>query len=158
MTTKVRLRNPNRQIVFRETPNYPKRFLKHRENHLRHFWRIWKHLVIGSPCKSRSVMQHLIDLSWHHVLHMWQTDTFVLGLVLSCSHLQTDLQTHRMWVTSLWEPEVMVIAMKTNSIQKDCWFYWQRWNKRSRSSNRANLIEVPLQSNDELTMNEEVFY
>ena len=48
--TKVRLRHSNREIVFRATPNYPNRLLKHNENHLIHFWRIWKHLVVGCSC------------------------------------------------------------------------------------------------------------
>ena len=50
VTTKVRLRHSKREIVFRATPNYPNRLLKHNENHLIHFWRIWKHLVVGCPC------------------------------------------------------------------------------------------------------------
>ena len=43
-------RYPNRWIDFRATPNWPNRPLKHRENHLRYFWRIWKHSVVGCPC------------------------------------------------------------------------------------------------------------
>ena len=49
VTTKVLLRHPNRQIVFRATPNQPNRLLKHRENHLRHFWRLWNYQVVGCP-------------------------------------------------------------------------------------------------------------
>ena len=50
VTIKVPPRYPNRWIVFRATPNWPNRPLKHRENHLRYFWRIWKHSVVGCPC------------------------------------------------------------------------------------------------------------
>ena len=50
VTTKVRLRHSKREIVFRATPNYPNRLLKHNENHLIHFWRIWKHSVVGCSC------------------------------------------------------------------------------------------------------------
>ena len=53
--------------------------------------------------------------------------------------------------------EVMVIGIKTNSILVILSGCKQRRNKRSRSLNKPNLIEVPLQSNDELTMNEEIF-
>ena len=65
--------------------------------------------------KSCSVIQHLIGLCWHHVLHMSQT--------LSCSDWPPQPPSNSQDVRNGVMGEVMATGIKANWILKDWWFY-----------------------------------